>query len=100
MDKKVLITGASQGIGLAIAIELANEGHRLTLVGRDKGKLEKALNKISGQGHQVFEADLSRDEGIQRLCDKIFHSDYDVLINNAGVGLMGKFEELNIESQM
>lgn len=70
-DRKIIITGASSGIGRATAIKLAKEGVRLFLIGRDKEKLKTLLNEISGQNHQVFCADIAQTEKIATLIDEI-----------------------------
>ena len=56
---KLLITGASEGIGLALAKEFAAKNNKITLVARSKEKLVKALASLSGSGHEIIIADLS-----------------------------------------
>ncbi len=98
--KKVLVTGASSGIGLEIARQLANLGSQVTLVARSADKLKEIIPSLNGSGHQYVRADLSRQVGIDNIVQTISEGDYDVMINNAGVGIYGRFNELNLESQM
>jgi short-subunit dehydrogenase len=97
--KKILITGASEGIGLETAKLLALSGNLLTLVARNKEKLEKVIENLSGKGHQFLVADLSKKEDTHRVADHISQNHYDVLINNAGVGMYGRFEEMALSDQ-
>lgn len=98
--KKVLITGASGGIGLETATQLAKKGYQLTLVARNEQKLKEAILQLSGQGHQYLIADLTNKEDVDRIAAHLRHEHYDVLINNAGAGLYGKFTELPLDSQI
>src|SRR5258708_18782883 len=83
--KTALVTGASKGIGLAIARLLAEEGCNLHLVARSKDALETARDEIRGR-HQVavtlHPLDLSRGESVASLAESC--RDIDILINNAG----------------
>ena len=66
--KKVLVTGASGGIGKAIAIELSSNGADLCLTGRNKSELE-SLQKLIGGNCQIIISDLSKSEGIDELAN-------------------------------
>ena len=91
MTKTILITGATDGIGLATAKTLAGGGHTLLLHGRDIEKLERAQNEVSavtGAGQiETYVADLSNLAEVVPLAALIqeLHNHLDVLINNAGV---------------
>lgn len=98
--KKVLITGASGGIGLETAQQLAAQGYRVTLVARNEDKLNKAVRGLAGLGHSVFAADLTNKEDLQRLVGHLKTERYDVLINNAGAGLYGEFIDLPLADQL
>jgi NAD(P)-dependent dehydrogenase (short-subunit alcohol dehydrogenase family) len=86
-----LITGASGGIGLAIAAVLAEEGHGLTLSARRPEKLEDAVAHLREAGHEVetVAADVTDAEQLKALFTS--HEErfgrLDVLVNNAGVGI-------------
>lgn len=88
--RKALITGASAGLGEEYARQLAAAGTDLILVARRKERLEKLAAEFEenfGISAEVFPADLSREEEIYRLADKIRQTeDIDLLINNAGFG--------------
>ena len=86
MPKTILITGATDGIGLLTAKTLAHEGHTVLLHGRSADKLEAAAANIGGTP-ETFRADLSRLDEVTALAEAICarHDRIDVLINNAGV---------------
>lgn len=98
--KKVLITGASGGIGLETARQLAAQGYRLTIVARNHDKLNKAVKSLAGAGHTVLAADLTNNEDLQKLVTHLKTEKYDILINNAGAGIYGKFVELQLADQL
>jgi NAD(P)-dependent dehydrogenase (short-subunit alcohol dehydrogenase family) len=86
--KKILITGASSGIGLETALKAGEAGAEVLLVSRTREKLEEVAEKVRGEGGtaHVHPADLSDLEDIDRLAKEVLdeHGGVDVLINNAG----------------
>lgn len=95
MQKKVLITGASSGIGLATAELFAQKNYKIIAIGRNTSQLKYLRQKI-GKEHKFIQFDLNKIEKIPILAKKI--EDYggvDVLINNAGIGLFKPFEKTN-----
>ena len=99
--RDVLITGGSDGIGLAVARLLAAEqGTRVTLVARDAAKLHNAIAALTSEGHHVIAADLSVPNDIAELASHLEFTHYDVLINNAGFGVYGRFAELSLDDQL
>lgn len=86
MTKTILITGATDGIGLLTAQTLAAEGHTILLHGRSTAKLEAAAQKVGGK-NETYAADLSRIGDVQAFANDIRknHDQIDVIINNAGV---------------
>jgi short-subunit dehydrogenase len=97
----ILITGGSDGIGLAVAKLLTGEGDtRVTLVARSEAKLREAAAQLPGDGHDFVAADLSAPDGIDLVVRRLAARRYDVLINNAGAGLYGRFAELPLDDQL
>ena len=91
MQKTILITGSTDGIGLETAKILASQGHNVLLHGRNLEKLEqvqKTLLELKGGGAvEIYVADLSLMDNVEELAKTVAekHSKLDVLINNAGV---------------
>jgi NAD(P)-dependent dehydrogenase (short-subunit alcohol dehydrogenase family) len=74
----VLITGGSDGIGLAVAKLLAAEGEtRVTLVARNEAKLREAVAQLPGAGQDFIAADLSQPEGIDLVARRLAARHYD-----------------------
>src|SRR5438034_10937128 len=71
--RRALITGASRGLGRAMAQALAEAGADLVLVGRDPASLEQARHELSELGHRIetVAADLSTPSGAQQLCESV-----------------------------
>ncbi|HBS03332.1 MAG TPA: hypothetical protein DEA96_00095 [Leptospiraceae bacterium] len=97
--KVAVITGASQGIGRAIALELAREGASVALIARSKEKLmavasaAEALNARAG----VYPCDATDSSALRRALDQV-QADMgpvDILVNNAGVGTFKPLEMMN-----
>lgn len=96
-NRSVLITGASSGIGAALARRFAREGARLILVARRADRLAQLAQELSAPQRPVFitVADLTDAEGYQRVLRTISEREggVDVLVNNAGIGEYGPFIE-------
>lgn len=92
--KVVLLTGASSGIGLSAAVQLAPSGAKLLLVARDQEKLEQARSEVEANGGKAFiySCDLSSEDAIANLIKQVNHDHggVDVLINNAGRSIRRK----------
>ena len=87
--KYVLITGASSGIGMAMAIHFASRGHNLVVVSRSKDKLLNLRSKLISDYKvdiKVKVTDLSVPGAAQALYDECRKLDIEVMVNNAGVG--------------
>lgn len=83
-----LVTGASRGIGRAIAQQLAARGCRIAVhFNTDRDAAEATLASLAGKGHALFAAELSAPDHVQRLWDHVtsVFGRIDILINNAGV---------------
>ncbi|MEH6738598.1 MAG: SDR family NAD(P)-dependent oxidoreductase [Sulfitobacter sp.] len=91
--KKVLITGAGTGIGRALAIEAAQKGYDLILVGRTSSTLEETRSKCSAQDARCIVADVTSAEGRALIVDAVDGS-LDILINNAGVLSVGHLADM------
>lgn len=98
--RRILITGGSDGIALETARLLSKHGNRITLVARNEEKLGKALNSLSGEGHDYMIADLTKKDDVHKVADHLTQNHYDVLINSAGIGKYGRFEDLNLHEQI
>ncbi|WP_070964074.1 SDR family NAD(P)-dependent oxidoreductase [Vibrio sonorensis] len=91
MKKTILLTGATDGIGLETAKQLVTKGHHLLLHGRNPEKLSAAVEQLKTLSPtasiEPFVADLSRFQDIEQLVSSIAqkHKHLDVIINNAGV---------------
>lgn len=68
--RSVLVTGASSGLGRAIALACARAGAKVILNGRDPGRLEESLNALPGSGHQMIRGDLQDQECVLALADQ------------------------------
>jgi len=90
-DRVALITGASRGLGKAIALELARAGATLALIGRDEAKLEStaAEARQCDAAARVFVTDVAQEAQVRELKQRIqeLFGRVDILINNAGIML-------------
>ena len=96
-----VITGASSGVGKAIAVSLAKEGASLCLVGRKLATLEAVAESVRGSAPQVrnYQADLAVDADIQQLAVHLNRDmgHIDILVHSAGVISIGKLENAPIQ---
>jgi len=96
-----LVTGASSGIGLAIARELARNKHNLILVARRQAKLEQLAQSLASEGVavEVIAADLLVEGGAEALFEQVESKGLmvDVLVNNAGRGNAGQFADQKLQ---
>jgi NAD(P)-dependent dehydrogenase (short-subunit alcohol dehydrogenase family) len=97
-ERAAIVTGASSGIGLAVARVLSEEGHGVTMVARRAEKLEGAVAELAGEGFQVhgMAANVAEEQEIQRVVDghRERYGRLDVLVNNAGVGFAAPADEI------
>jgi hypothetical protein len=102
--KWAVITGASSGIGRALALEFAGGGFHVFLTGRDAQALRKVAEECTQKFRvqaEVLSADLSDPESTDALIAAISSRphQYDALINNAGFGILGEFSATDIASE-
>ena len=96
-DKVAIVTGASGGIGLAVARLLSERGARITLAARSKDVLEKLETEIPNS--YAVPTDMAKLEDIRNLIDRTKEKFgcIDILINNAGQGLRSPVESIDID---
>jgi len=98
-DRAAIVTGASSGIGFAVARMLAEEGHGVTLVSRRPQKLQEAFQALAAEGLDVRQvaANVGDEADVTRVVRE--HRDaygrLDVLVNNAGIGIGAPIGELD-----
>lgn len=105
MNKTALITGGSSGIGLSLAKVFAKNKYEVIITARKREDLEKVAADLRRQfdvDAKIYPSDLSRPEAPQQLFDwcKTQNINVDVLVNNAGFGLYGKFAESDLQKQL
>ena len=96
MNNKVwYITGASKGLGLALTKKLLQQGHRVAATSRNKEELKKAVEE-SSNNFLPLQVNLLDESSVQQSIDKTidWFGNIDVVVNNAGYGLLGALEEL------
>ncbi|MDP2965751.1 MAG: SDR family oxidoreductase [Pelolinea sp.] len=100
INKNIMISGGSSGIGLALAKELAALGANITILARRKELLESALSEIresalsTDQQFKWFSADVSNFNSLKRVLSAD-NTAYDILINSAGIAYPGKFVDMD-----
>ncbi|WP_457154354.1 SDR family NAD(P)-dependent oxidoreductase [Mesorhizobium sp. P5_C1] len=97
-NKRALVTGGSDGIGLAIAEAFSREGADVLIVGRDTEKLDAAARRLGGNV-ETLSADLATSAGIEAVAGHVKESGQplDILVNNAGVAFLVPFETVSKE---
>lgn len=99
--KVAVITGASRGLGKAMALALAGEGANIALVARDREALDKTAEEVwrTGSGAQVFQADVTSEEQVLALEKEVgaAFGRAQVLINNAGINIRKPLTEFTLD---
>ncbi len=97
-----LVTGASRGIGLAVARSLARMGAHLALCARDENKLDALVVELARDGHKALAvpADLSHASGVASVVQKTGEAlgPVEILVNNAGIGYFAPVQEASEEN--
>ncbi|HEY2142554.1 MAG TPA: SDR family oxidoreductase [Solirubrobacteraceae bacterium] len=106
-ERAAIVTGASSGIGLAIARMLAEEGYGVTMAARRPEKLDAAVQDVATDGFDVhgIAGNVSEEQDIQRIvaAHRERYERLDVLVNNAGVGIgasVGEIETKRLDMQL
>jgi NAD(P)-dependent dehydrogenase (short-subunit alcohol dehydrogenase family) len=96
--QRALVTGATSGIGRAVALQLAREGAEVLAHGRDAGRGADAVQEITAAGGKAsfVAADLAAADDVRWLAGEV--GDVDILINNAGIALFGPTAEFDVEA--
>lgn len=98
MARTALVTGASSGIGREIAKELDKRGFRVILSARREERLNELAEQLKDS--KVIACDLSHEDECRRLYDEVRDEKVTVLVNNAGFGKLGRFEEIPLEDEL
>jgi dehydrogenase/reductase SDR family protein 7B len=100
-NKVVVITGASSGIGKALASKFGSEGSKLVITGRNKAELDKTVLELKKQGISVegVQADVSVEDDNKRMAEAAIkaYGTIDILINNAGISMRALFNEVDLQ---
>lgn len=96
-DQKALVTGATSGLGRAIALQLARDGAEVIVHGRDTTRGAATVDAITGAGGRArfVAADLSDLADLRRLTEDV--GDIDILVNNAGFSVFGETADLDVD---
>src|SRR4051812_34412836 len=102
-DRAALVTGASSGIGLAIAKVLGEEGYALTVAARRPEKLEQAAEGLKAEGFEVepIPANMAEEDQVVAIfaAHRQKYGRLDALVNNAGVGIGAPLEQIQTQHQ-
>jgi len=100
-NKVVIITGASSGIGKAIAYQMAKEGAKVVMASRNIEELKKISSEWGKEGLELtcIQTDVTKKEDCQNLIQSTIekHQNIDILINNAGISMRSIFEEVDLQ---
>src|ERR1700730_9729559 len=101
MPKTALITGATSGLGYEFVKLFAKDGYNLVIVARNKQKMEQIKQSFKSIDVMVIAKDLSAPNAAKEVFEDVEKQGItiDVLVNNAGFGLLGNFDELDIQKQ-
>jgi uncharacterized protein len=100
MSPRAIVTGASEGIGRAVALALGRAGYSVTAVARNAARLEELMGEMVGEDHLVLVADLATSEGVAEVVAVMRDEHVSLLVNNAGVGAVGDFAQIPLDRQV
>lgn len=95
---KCLVTGASSGIGKDMCKVLSKMGHEVIMVSSDEDKLKKACKEVNG--YNTLAVDLSTNEGTDKVIELIRKEKPEIVINDAGFGAFGFYDEVSLDREM
>jgi len=100
-NSRIIVTGASSGIGRAVSLQLAREGAKLLVVARRQDRLNQLAEEAAAVNGriEILSGDIT-DEQTRRRAIEAVQSHYgglDILINNAGIGALGRFEDNDLQ---
>lgn len=96
---KALITGATSGIGMSIAENLSKKGWELILTGRNYKVLKELQSRLETRT-EIIQADLSKKDDVFKVYRFCQRKSVDMLVNNAGYGIFGKFDETDLNDEI
>jgi short-subunit dehydrogenase len=100
-DKVVIITGASSGIGEAIAWEFAKNGSKVVLAARSEENLSSIILKMKKLNYEAFyvKTDVSKEEDCKNLIEKTVekYGSINILVNNAGISMRACFDDVDLK---
>jgi len=100
-DRVAVITGASRGIGRAIAVALAGAGAQLALVGRAQDKLDETLKLVgdAGAAGEIYRCDVREESQVARLAERVMErfGAVHILVNSAGVSVRKRLDEFTLD---
>ena len=95
---KILITGASSGMGKDMALYLLENNHEVYVVSRNKQTLKDIYKDYKNV--KIYEYDLTKEDNCYNLYNELKKENIDILINNAGFGDAGNFSETSINKEL
>ncbi|MBQ8411315.1 MAG: SDR family NAD(P)-dependent oxidoreductase, partial [Ruminiclostridium sp.] len=98
-----LVTGASSGIGRAMALGFAKRGFNLIIVARRVQRLVELKQEITekyGVKVRIFAHDLSKVDECKKLFEEVSRVNVDVVVNSAGFGVFGSFDETDLDDEL
>jgi uncharacterized protein len=99
MNKNVLITGASSGIGYELARIFAKNNYNLILIARRVEKMEGIKSEFPNINTKIIQKDLTIPTSCLEIYEELKDGNVDIIVNNAGFGDTGEFQDLNLEKQ-
>ena len=99
MQKVVIITGGSSGIGKSLVLKYANEGYAVVFTGRNQDRIDEVVAALGDKAHLALKLDAASKEDNQSMVDQTIerYGRIDVLVCNAGISMRALFEDTKID---